>query len=97
MKSWTSTRLDVSFTWALIALVTRYLFVENEPEKADVILVPGSPFPEPMERAARLYSGWLRADSGAVGQLLDLSQARGEPAVTECDMMARIAVMLRRS
>ncbi len=39
----------------LIKQITNYLFVEHEPEKADVILVPGSPFAEPAERAARLY------------------------------------------
>ena len=38
-----------------IKRITRYLFIENAPEKADVIFLPGSPFAEPAERAARLY------------------------------------------
>ncbi len=32
-----------------------FVFVENQPEKADVIFVPGNGYPEMAERAARLY------------------------------------------
>lgn len=39
----------------LIAAVTRYLFISDGPEKADALLVPGNPYPEPMELAARFY------------------------------------------
>ncbi len=39
----------------LIKRITRYLFIENAPEKADVIFLPGSPFAKPAERAVRLY------------------------------------------
>lgn len=33
-----------------------FIFVENEPEKADIIFVPGNGFPQMAERAAELYN-----------------------------------------
>lgn len=38
-----------------IAAVTRYLFISHEPQEADALLLPGSPFPETAELAARLF------------------------------------------
>ena len=32
-----------------------FIFAENQPEKADIIFVPGNGFPEMAEKAARLY------------------------------------------
>ena len=32
-----------------------FIFVENEPEKADIIFVPGNGYPHMAERAAELY------------------------------------------
>lgn len=35
--------------------ITSFIFVENKPEKADIIFVPGSNWLEPAERAAELW------------------------------------------
>ena len=35
--------------------VTRYLFVEDQPEKADIIWIPGNGYPQNAQRAAELY------------------------------------------
>lgn len=35
--------------------VTQYIFAEDEPEKADIIWIPGNAYPENAERAAWLY------------------------------------------
>lgn len=38
-----------------ISEITEYIFVEDKPERADIIFVPGGLWPEPMEKAAELY------------------------------------------
>lgn len=35
--------------------VTQYIFAEDEPEKADIIWIPGNAYPQNAERAAALY------------------------------------------
>lgn len=35
--------------------ITDFIFLEDEPQKADIIFVPGSPAPEAAEHAARLW------------------------------------------
>ena len=35
--------------------IEEFIFVEDSPEKADVIFVPGNGYPQMAERAARLY------------------------------------------
>lgn len=35
--------------------ITKFIFVQHEPEKADIIFVPGGSYPEPSEKAANLY------------------------------------------
>jgi uncharacterized SAM-binding protein YcdF (DUF218 family) len=35
--------------------ITSFIFVEDKPEKADIIFVPGSSWPEPAEKAAKLW------------------------------------------
>ena len=37
--------------------LTEFIFLEDEPEKADVIFVPGGNYPEGAERAAALFHG----------------------------------------
>lgn len=69
--------------------VTSYLFIQDQPEKADVILLPGSSFPEPAEHAAQLYlQGWapLLLPSGDRW----LFRRHGACQSTECDSMAGI-------
>ncbi len=38
-----------------IECITDFIFVENSPVKSDVILIPGSPHPPLMQKAAELY------------------------------------------
>lgn len=74
----------------LIDTITGYLFVADAPERVDVIFIPGSPFPEPMERAVRLYfDGFapLLLPSGNCW----LFHRRGADCLSECDMLAGIA------
>lgn len=35
--------------------ITSFIFVEDEVEKSDIIFVPGGLYPEPMEKASKLY------------------------------------------
>jgi uncharacterized SAM-binding protein YcdF (DUF218 family) len=75
----------------LTAAITRYLFVSSEPEKADVILIPGCPFPEPMERAVRLCcEGFapLLLPSGNCW----IFHKSGERPQSECEAMAALAL-----
>ena len=37
--------------------ITSFIFIEDKPEKADIIFVPGSSWPEPAEKAAKLWLG----------------------------------------
>ncbi|HIX28790.1 MAG TPA: YdcF family protein [Candidatus Blautia stercoravium] len=40
---------------AFLKQITEFIFVENEPEKSDIIFIPGSGFPQLAEEASRLY------------------------------------------
>ena len=35
--------------------ITNFIFLKNEPEKSDIIFIPGGSFPEPSENAASLF------------------------------------------
>lgn len=35
--------------------ITEFIFLEDQPEQVDVILIPGNSWPQPAERAAKLY------------------------------------------
>jgi uncharacterized SAM-binding protein YcdF (DUF218 family) len=76
---------------SLKTLITGYLFVSQEPEKADVILIPGSPFAEPAQRAALLYNRhyapWLVASGNRW-----IFHSRKNNALTECDSMVDIVM-----
>lgn len=40
---------------AFLQQITDFIFVEHEPEKSDIIFIPGSGFPQLAEEAAKLY------------------------------------------
>ena len=42
-----------------LADVEEFIFVENIPQKADIIFVPGNGYPQMAERAAQLYKQGL--------------------------------------
>ncbi len=52
----------------IIADITNFIFVSDEPEQADAIFVPGGSFPEPPEYASELYrqgyAKWLIPSGG---------------------------------
>ena len=52
----------------IIADITNFIFVSDEPEQADAIFLPGGSFPEPPEYAAQLYhrgcAEWLIPSGG---------------------------------
>ena len=57
--------------------ITEFIFLENEPEKADVIFIPGGNYPEAARRAADLYrDGFapLLLPSGRYSVLKDMSR-----------------------
>ncbi len=43
------------YTNPVLKLMTDFVFIEDAPQKADVIFVPGNTWPEPSERAAMLW------------------------------------------
>lgn len=52
--------------------ISNFIFVDNEPQKADIIFIPGGSHPEPSERAAKLWrKGFapLILPSGKYGKL----------------------------
>lgn len=73
----------------LIKRITNYLFIDHQPEKADVILLPGSPFAEPAERAARLYLDGYASFMVPSGNCW-IFHRRGSDCPTECGMLSGI-------
>lgn len=73
-----------------VAAITRYLFIRDEPQKAEVLLIPGSPFPEPAERASRLYL------EGYAPMLVPSGSRwifhRDKSGQAECDIIAETAI-----
>jgi uncharacterized SAM-binding protein YcdF (DUF218 family) len=75
----------------LRSAITKYLFINGRPEKADAILIPGCPFPEPAELAARLYrEGFAPVLVASGSRWIFHTGRRGGKA--ECDRMAEAAV-----
>ena len=60
--------------------ITEFIFLEDLPKKADIIIVPGNTWPQPARRAAALYQAGMApyivvsADTAKAGRLL-----RGHP------------------
>ena len=56
----------------IIADITNFIFVSDEPEQADAIFLPGGSFPEPPEYASELYrqgyAKWLIPSGGGSGK-----------------------------
>ena len=71
----------------LIRVITTYLFLEDEPQRADAIFLPGSPFAEPAERAARLFQDGFAPVIVPSGNCW-IFHRRGEDCLSECDMLS---------
>ena len=74
--------------------ITEFIFVENEPERADVIFVPGGSYPDSAKRAAALYADgfapWI-LPSGKYGKLRGAFQdPEGKGRMTEWEYLRDI-------
>ncbi len=72
--------------------ITEFIFREDKPQKADVIFIPGGPYPELAENAARLYrEGWAEwiLPSGKYS-ILEGRFAGAGSAATEWEYLADI-------
>lgn len=66
--------------------ITDFIFVENEIEKADVILIPGSDHPQLMEKASLLYK------QGFAPYILPSGGYKDSIGTTEWDYLSKIGI-----
>jgi len=93
-------RKDVP-TMDLLQDITNFIFLENPPQKADIIFITGSKSPEPVRQAAALYragyapylcpSGKYSITKGYFDGPEDTARYPG-PYRTECDFMTDAAI-----
>lgn len=86
----------------VISAITNFIFIENEPEKSDIILIPGCSRPELMEVASDLWhkgyaplllpSGKYSVKTGAFPGTKTKKDKYPGPYETECDFMIDIAI-----
>ncbi len=56
----------------IISDISNFIFIDDEPEKSDIIFIPGGSYPQPSQRAAALYLGGfapLILPSGKYGKI----------------------------
>jgi len=79
----------------IIADITNFIFVSDEPQKVDVIFLPGGSFPEIPEKAAKLYhdgyaplllpSGGVSVKSGKFNGVKSKTDIYYEEYKTDCE------------
>lgn len=79
----------------IIADITNFIFVSDEPQKVDVIFLPGGSFPEIPEKAAKLYhdgyaplllpSGGVSVKSGKFNGVKSKADIYDEEYKTDCE------------
>jgi uncharacterized SAM-binding protein YcdF (DUF218 family) len=82
--------------------ITSFIFVEEKPEKADIIFVPGGSWPEPTEKAAKLWlegyapyilpSGKYSMSKGYFSGATTKSDKYSENYETEWEFMKAVAL-----
>ena len=82
--------------------VTQYIFAEDEPEKADIIWIPGNAYPQNAERAAALYrqglapyiltSGRFSTLTGHFAGVQDKAELYGQMYETEWEFLKDVLV-----
>lgn len=83
--------------------ITEFIFLEDRPEKSDVILIPGNTWPQPAVRAAALYRGGMAPLIIVSGKFSKGSSAFPGPACeatrygggyrTEADFLSAVLTM----
>lgn len=77
----------------IITCISRWLFVEQPPQPADIILIAGSPFPQPARRAAQLYGqGYAPVVLPSGSRWLFHSRGRANEWQTMCDELMAAGV-----
>ena len=86
----------------MIADITNFIFVEDRPQKADIILLPGGSFPEQGEYAAKLYkdgyadkllpSGGVSIKSGKFDGVKSKQDIYREDYQTDCEFLTDVLV-----
>ena len=79
----------------IIADITKFIFVSHEPQKADIIFLPGGSFPEVPEKVAELYrngfaplilpSGGVSVKSGKFNGVKSEQDIYSKDYQTECE------------
>lgn len=85
---------------AFLKQITDFIFVEQKPEKSDIIFIPGSGFPQLAEEAAELYhrgfapkilpSGRYSITLGHFGGVQEKQDAYRETYDTEWDFLSQV-------
>jgi len=84
----------------IVSDITDFIFVADEPRGADAIFLPGSPYPEPPEYAARLYrggfapllvpAGGVSVKTGRFGGVQSKAEVYDKDYRTECEFMTDV-------
>ncbi|MGB9911303.1 MAG: YdcF family protein [Microgenomates group bacterium] len=73
---------------SIIQLITNFIFVEDKPKKADLIIVPGTSMPQLHKKAVFLYK------KGFAKKILFTGNINPRISQKECDFGAEIAIKL---
>lgn len=86
----------------IITDITNYIFVNDKPEQADIIFLPGGSFPQQGEYAAKLYkdgfadkllpSGGVSVKSGKFGGVKSKQDIYNRNYKTDCEFLTDVLV-----
>lgn len=84
----------------IITDITEFIFVEDKPQKADIIFLPGGSFPEQGEYAVKLYkdgyadkllpSGGVSVKSGKVNSVKSKQDIYNKDYQTDCEFLTDV-------
>jgi uncharacterized SAM-binding protein YcdF (DUF218 family) len=82
--------------------ITQYIFIQDEPQQADILFLPGGSFPEIPERAAQLYrdgyvplvlpAGGVGATMGRFGGVKSKRDLYNQDYQTECEFFTDVLI-----
>ena len=86
----------------IIEDITNFIFVEDKPQKVDIIFLPGGSFPEQGEYAASLYkdgftdkllpSGGVSVKSGKFGGVKSKQDIYNKNYKTDCEFLTDVLI-----